>query len=55
MRMIFPRLMALAVMLLIIGAAQELKLTGFEHPELDAVAAATLATILTLAAYRQRH
>ena len=43
-------MMAICVMLLIIGAAHELKLAGFEHPELDAFAAAGLAAILTVAA-----
>jgi hypothetical protein len=33
MKMVLPRLMALVVMLFVIGAAHELRLAGFEHPE----------------------
>ena len=50
MKTVLPRLTALAVMLLVISAAHELRLAGFAHPEWDAVAAAGVATILTLAA-----
>ena len=47
MNSILPRLVALAVMVLVIGAAHELRVAGFEHPELDALGAAGVAAILT--------
>lgn len=46
---VIPRLLAIGVMLVVVGAAHGLKLAGFAHPELDAFLAAGLASILTVA------
>ena len=50
MKTLLRRLSTLAVMLVVVGAAYALKLAGFEHPELDAFAAAGSAAILTVMA-----
>lgn len=49
MKLAVSRLMALVVMLLVVGAAFGLKAAGFEHAELDALLAAGLAAVLTVA------
>ncbi|MBY0257607.1 hypothetical protein [Methylobacterium sp.] len=49
MKTVIPRLLAIGVMLVVVGAAHGLKLAGFAHAELDAFLAAGLASILTVA------
>jgi hypothetical protein len=46
---LLPRLTAIAAMLVVLGGAYMLQLAGFEHPELEAFAAAVVAAILTVA------
>lgn len=50
MRPILPRLLAIAAMLVVLGGAYLLQLTGIAHPELEAFTAAGVAAILTIAA-----